>query len=96
MQELSVLACAREPPRDRGLTGAEDPRGREIGSSPSASAESTMATCCEGVFRRYNGVSRRALNVVRHSWQRNVWIGSVRPCLPSPTSAWKEASVLPK
>jgi hypothetical protein len=28
MQRLSVLACAREPPRDSGLSGAENPRGR--------------------------------------------------------------------
>src|SRR5215469_12879763 len=58
--------------------------------------ESTTATWWEGVFRRYNGVLRRALNVVRHAWQRKVWIGSAEPCLPSPTRAWKEASVLPK
>jgi len=33
MKELSVPACAREPPRDGGLTGAEDPlRGGSIES----------------------------------------------------------------
>lgn len=41
-------------------------RSAAEGSNPSASAESTTAIWCEGVFRRYNGVSRRALNVV---WQ---------------------------
>jgi hypothetical protein len=28
VQELSVLACPRQPPRDGRLTGAKDPRGR--------------------------------------------------------------------
>ena len=28
VQRLSVLACAREPPRDGDLSGAENPRGR--------------------------------------------------------------------
>jgi len=31
-----------------------------------------MATWCEGVFRRYKGVSRRALNVVRQAGPRKV------------------------
>src|SRR5215472_16879089 len=33
-------------------------RSAAEGSSPSASAESTMAICCEGVFKRYRAVLR--------------------------------------
>ena len=74
------------------------PKTREAadGSSPSASAESTMATLWEGVFNRYNAVSRRALNVVWQAGPRNVWMRSAWPCVPSPTSAWMCASVFPK
>jgi hypothetical protein len=66
VQGACVLASPRQPGSDRGLPVAEDPfsRGRV---QPSASAESTIATCCEGVFRRYKGVWRRALNVVRQA-----------------------------
>src|SRR5712692_515407 len=85
MSHLVSVACRK--PKTR--SAAE-------GSSPSARAASTIATCWEGVFSRYKGVSRRALNVVWHAWQRNVWIGSARPCLPSPTSAWARGSVLLK
>ena len=35
-------------------------RSAAEGSNPSASADSTTATCCEAVFSRYKGVSRRA------------------------------------
>ena len=73
-----------------------DPLGSEIGSNPSASAVSTMAICCEGVFTRYKGVLRRALKVVRQAGPRKVWICSTCPCLPSPTSAWICSSVIPK
>jgi hypothetical protein len=39
-------------------------RSAAEGSSPSASADSTMATFWEGVFRRYKGVLRLEVNVV--------------------------------
>ena len=67
VQGVCVLASASQPRRDGGLSKAEDACGSEIGSNPSASAESTIATWWEGVFSRYNGVSRRALNVVRQA-----------------------------
>jgi hypothetical protein len=83
--ERLVIVDCREP---KTRSAAE-------GSSPSASAESTMATCCEGVFKRYKGVSRRAVNVVRHAGPRKVWICSARPGLPSPTRAWTRGSGMP-
>jgi hypothetical protein len=52
-ERLMIVACRK--PKTRSAAD---------GSSPSASAESTIATCREGVFSRYNGVWRRALNVV--------------------------------
>jgi hypothetical protein len=85
-ERLVIVAC-RKPC---------DPLGSEIGSNPSASAVSTMAICCEGVFTRYKGVLRRALKVVRQAGPRKVWICSTCPCLPSPTSAWICSSVIPK
>ena len=42
-------------------------RAAAEGSRPSASAESTMATWWEGVFRRYNSVLRLEVNVVRQA-----------------------------
>ena len=64
VQGLSVLKSAQQPRHDRGLTVAEDAPG--LGSvQPFGQLEiRTTAICCEGVFNRYNGVSRRALNVV--------------------------------
>jgi hypothetical protein len=34
--------------------------------------ESTMAIWCEGVFKRYKGVLRLEVNVLRQAWHRNV------------------------
>ena len=67
MQGVCMRACARQPGGDRGLSKAENSRGREIGSSPSARAESTMATWYEGVLSRYRAVLRLAVNVVRQA-----------------------------
>ena len=72
-------------------------RSAAEGSNPSASADSTTATCCEAVFSRYKGVSRLEVKVVRQAGPRKVWIGSARPCLPSPKrrvdSSVKDAKV---
>ncbi len=80
------------------MVACRKPKTREAaeGSNPSASAESTTAIWWEGVFKRDNGVSRRALNVVRQAGPRKVWICSARPCLPSPTRAWTRVSVMRK
>ena len=67
MQGVCMRACARQPGGDRGLSKAENSRGREIGSSPSARAESTMATWYEGVLSWYRAVLRLAVNVVRQA-----------------------------
>ncbi len=66
VQGVRVPGCSSESSRHRGLLKAKDPfcGGR---SNLSTRAESTTATCCEGVFRRYKEVLRRALNVVRHA-----------------------------
>ena len=45
VQHLRMLACTRQPAHDGGLSKAEDAFGSEIGSNPSASAESTVAIC---------------------------------------------------
>ena len=76
MQGLGVLTCAREPGDDGGLSKAKDSRSRRRVQPFGQREIRTMATWCEGVFRRYNGVLRRALNVVWQAWQRNVWIRS--------------------
>ncbi len=52
VQGLCVLASASQSGGDAGLAVAEDPLSSEIGSSPQARAESTMAICWEGIFRR--------------------------------------------
>ena len=96
----SCNVCACSPARDSQVVtvACRKPKTRSAadGSNPSASAVSTIATCWEGVFKRYNGVSCRALNVVWQAWQRNVWIRSTRPCLPSPTKAWTRTSMMLK
>ena len=67
VQGVCVLASACEPPGNRGLSKVEDPRGRRRIQPFSQREIRTMATWWEGVFRRYMGVSRRALNVVRQA-----------------------------
>ena len=66
MQALGVLTCAREPGDAGSLSKAKDSRSRGRIQPFGQRVIRTMATWCEGVFRRYNGVLRRALNVV---WQ---------------------------
>src|SRR5215468_9979359 len=90
-----MLTGARQPGSDGGLPIAEDPLG---GGWVQPFGERRQYHCdlVRGVFRWYKGVWRRALNVVRQAWQRNVWICSARPCVPSPTRAWMWASVIPK
>jgi hypothetical protein len=56
VQSLCVLASTSQPSSDGGLSLAKDTLCSEIGSSPSASAVSTLAICWEGVFKRYKGV----------------------------------------
>src|SRR5258708_3440427 len=45
---------------------------------------STRAIWCDGVFKRYKGVLRLEVNVLRQAGPRNVCMRSVQPCLPSP------------
>ena len=66
VQSVRVCTCTSEPGGDRGLTIAET-RSAAEGSSPSARAESTMAICCEGVFKRYKGVFRLEVTVERQA-----------------------------
>jgi hypothetical protein len=72
--ERLVMGACREP---KTRSAAEE-------SSPQARAERTIAIWCEGVFRRYRGVLRLEVNVGWQAGPRNVWIRSVRPCVPSP------------
>ncbi len=87
VQGQRVLTSSGQPGGNSRLPKAEDPLcGGWV--QPFGQREiRTMATLEEGVFRRYKGVLRRALKVVWHAWQRKVWIGSARPCFPSPTCA---------
>ena len=88
VQGLCMFPCASQPGGDGGLSKTEDPPSLR-GIQPFSQREiRTMATCWEGVFRRYKGVLRRALNVVWHAGPRNVWMRSAWPCMPSPTKAW--------
>jgi hypothetical protein len=66
VQGLSLLASAREPGRDGGLPKAEDPHGGRV--EPFGQRRQHDGNPArEGVFRRYNGVLRRALKVVRQA-----------------------------
>ncbi len=67
VQRLSVLACTSQPPHNRGVSKAEDPRGRRWVQPFSQRGEHYGDRARAGVFDRYNGVSRRALNVVRQA-----------------------------
>jgi hypothetical protein len=65
LQEMSVLASARQLGGDGGLTVAEDTFGR--GSiQPFSERRQHHCDLIRGVFRRYKGVWRRAVKVV---WQ---------------------------
>ena len=70
-KKRSCRVCACSPARDSQvvMVACRKPKTREAaeGSSPSARAESTWATCWEGVFSRYKGVLRLEVNVVRHA-----------------------------
>ena len=76
VEALSMLPSTGEPGSDGGLSVAlRHARPRKRPALRKA-AESTMAIWCEGVFKRYKGVLRRAVNVVRQARQRNVWMHS--------------------
>src|SRR2546429_729394 len=70
-KKRSCRVCACSPARDSQvvMVACRKPKTREAteGSSPSARAESTWATCWEGGFSRYKGVLRLEVNVVRHA-----------------------------
>jgi hypothetical protein len=66
VQGLSVLASAGQPGGDGRLPVAEDPLGGGRVQSFGEREIRTFAICCKGVFKRYKGVWRRAVNVV---WQ---------------------------
>lgn len=94
VQGLGVLTSSQEPGGDRRLPVAEDPlRCRSIQ--------------CFGQSRKHLGdLLGWRFQAVQwgvapgseggQAWQRKVWMRSVWPCLPSPTSAWMSASVIPK
>jgi hypothetical protein len=101
LKERSCKVCACFPARVNQvvIVAGPKPKTREAaeGSSPSESRRQHDGDPArEGVFSRYNGVSRRALNVVRQARPRNVWMCPALPCVPSPTRACSRASVLPK
>jgi hypothetical protein len=60
MEEFRVLACSREPPRNRGVSKAEHPPCSRKIQSFGQSREHHRDRAREGVFSRYKGVSRRA------------------------------------
>jgi len=95
VQGLCMFPCTSQPRRDGGLSIAEDAfsRGRV---QPFGQRRQHDCDLPGRVFKRYRGVCRRALNVVRQAGPRKGWMCSAWPCLPSPTSACMEASVLPK
>ena len=67
VQGVPMLPSSREPPRDGGLTVAEDPLSRGSIQPFGQRVIRTMATWCEGVFRRDKGVSRLEVKVVRQA-----------------------------
>jgi hypothetical protein len=71
-----MFPCASQPSGDGRLPVAEDPLGSRKIQPFGQRVIRTTAICCEGVFRRYKGVWRRAVNVVRQAGPRNVWMRS--------------------
>jgi len=67
VQGVRVPACSSEPSRHRGLSKAKDPLCGGKVEPFGQSREHHGDPAREGVFRRYKGVLRRALNVVRHA-----------------------------
>jgi hypothetical protein len=66
MEELSVLACPSEPPRDGLLTIAEDAFSRRR-IQPFGQRGEHHADLLRGRFQVIQGVSRRALKVARQA-----------------------------
>jgi hypothetical protein len=66
VQDLSMRARAGQPGSDGRLPVAEDPLGGGRIQSFGKRRQYHCDPAREGVFRRYKGVSRRAVNVV---WQ---------------------------
>jgi hypothetical protein len=86
VEALSMLTSTRQPGGDRRLSvtlrpvqrqkdPTLPPARRAPGRSGGRGFSNDTEACCDG-----------RVKVVRHAWQRNVWIGSARPCLPSPKS----------
>ena len=67
VQGLGVRARASQPGGDRGLSKAEDPRGRRWVQPFSPRGEHHGDPAREGVFSRYKGVFRLEVNVVRQA-----------------------------
>jgi hypothetical protein len=75
VQGLRVLTSTGQPGSDRGLAKAEDTlSSRRI--QPFGQRRQHQCDLMRGVFRRYKGVLRLEVKVVRQAWQRNVWIRS--------------------
>ena len=64
VQDLCVFASASQLGGDMVSCRYPKTRSAAEASSPQARAESTRAIWWEGVFSRYSGVCRRAVNVV--------------------------------
>ncbi len=66
VQDLRVLASTSQPPRDGGLPEAEDPFSRRL-VQPFGQRRQHHGDYIGRVFRRYRGVWRRAVNVMRQA-----------------------------
>jgi len=87
-QGVRVPTCTSEPPRNSGLSKAEDPLGGGR-IEPFGQSREHHGDLVRGGFQAIQGgVASGTACAPWHAWQRKVWIGSARPCLPSPTSAW--------
>ncbi len=66
-QGLCVRALAGQPGGDGRLSEAEDPFGSRWVQPFGQREIRILAICSEGVFKRYKGVWRRAVKVVRQA-----------------------------
>ena len=86
VQAVRVLPCAGRPGDDRRLPVALRPARLRKGPGLRTEQIGPWRAFCAGVFSRYTGVWRRALNLLWQAGPRIVWIREAVPCLPSPKS----------
>jgi hypothetical protein len=88
-----VFTTSGEPGQDGGVVVGEHPRGGRD-REPFRQRRQDFTNTLGWSFQTLSGVSRREQKVVPHAWQRNDWMRSCFPWVPSPTRAWRCASAM--